>query len=49
MPRKPAGKKYVRTSITLPPEIMAALRKRLQAGESMSALIGRAVAAYFKK
>jgi hypothetical protein len=44
MPTKPQGQKAVRTSITLPPEVLAKLKDRLKPGESLSALIGRIIA-----
>ena len=43
MPTKPEGKKAVRTSITLPPEVLARLKAMLQPGESLSALIGKLI------
>ena len=43
MPTKPKSAKAVRTSITLPPEVLAKLKAMLQPGESLSALIGRLI------
>jgi hypothetical protein len=39
MPRKPDGAKAVKTSITIPPALLAKLKARLAEGESLSALI----------
>ena len=43
MPTKPTGTKAIRTSITLPPEVLAKLKAMLQPGESLSALIGKLI------
>ena len=44
MPTKPPSQKAIRTSITLPPEVLAKLKAMLQPGESLSALIGKLIA-----
>ena len=44
MPTKPPSQKAIRTSITLPPEVLVKLKAMLQPGESLSALIGRIIA-----